>query len=132
MTQHTITSNRGFFVFGDIALALAFGAICFVALNVTTGGLLVSIAGAVVIFAVVAVLHFLIWGRALSRSASTSAVSPADAATEVGTSSTPYSVALDEMERLELIRALEQSRAATLLPESDLRELLDRLRGFGA
>jgi hypothetical protein len=108
-----------------IVLAVIFGALIYAVLTLLTGGFLVSVSVVVAAFVLAALFHYFTWGEYMTPA--TPAGRPLT--TQEGPAPVDeFSVAINERERAELIRALEQShvRSATT------QELLERLRGYGA
>jgi hypothetical protein len=118
----------------ELLLGVLFGGALFSLLLVTTSGILVSLAIAAVSMLVFGLLHYWTWGQGLSKQ-----VDPEQQTSLAGDEPPPtdeFTLTLSEQQRDALIGALERSLAvagASQAPhEETIRDLLDRLRGFGA
>jgi hypothetical protein len=133
----------------DVALAAVFGVVLFALLNIVTGGVLVSLLTTLAAMLLFGLGHYIFWGQVLSRTVAEGSDKEQARARPQGPTSAPDEVtlALNERERLELLRVLEQSlaeqaaRARQPVPATDkraqadealLRKLLEKIRIFGA
>jgi hypothetical protein len=118
----------------ELLLGVLFGGALFSLLLVTTSGILVSLAITGVLLFAFGLLHYVTWGQGLSRR-----VDPEQQTALAGDPSPvtdEFTLTLSEQQRDALIGALEHSLAVTEPPQGPqkemIRDLLDKLRGFGA
>jgi hypothetical protein len=118
----------------ELLLGVLFGGALFSLLLVTTSGILVSLASAGVLLFVFGLLHYWTWGQGLSKRVDPEQQAPL--ANDQAPPTDGFTLTLSEQQRDALIGALEHSLAVTEPPQGPqkemIRDLLDRLRGFGA
>jgi hypothetical protein len=121
---------------GNIVLAVLFGLVATAILGLTTAGMVVTLVTVTLLFLVVGLLHFFLWGRSAVPErkrqgvevVSRTEVQPADL----------VNVELTEEERLELIELLETSMSSPSLAsgtprrQAERQALRQKLRMFGA
>jgi hypothetical protein len=132
--------SRG--ILWEVLLALIFGAFVFAILALVTGDLLVNLIPTVGAMALFAVCHYFLWGQVAWQE-----VAPERRKEEARARLQPEQVkpsdelsqALDERERVELMSVLERSLrdnspgdGRSAQQKETIREVLDRLHGFGA
>ena len=144
MKTYRQTSWHTWIAMGDVVLAGLFGLFIFVLLNVVSLGLLVTLATVGVLFLIFGLAHYFVWGRVMtSPTTRLDQSAPKDRPATSGL----FVFELNENERLELLRLLEES-----LPPKDAlsgepivsketrdsrklslrHNLVDKLRMFGA
>jgi hypothetical protein len=132
-------------VIGDVALAAASAACLFAVLIMATGGVLISWLTAIVAFVLFGMVNYLFWGHRLLKSVAGErrrAMSQARLVRASNVSADEFILELNDAERAELMRTLEQSLADAppavgAIPgaaneREAIRGVLDKLRGYGA
>jgi hypothetical protein len=127
---------------GEVLLALFFGVIIFAILVLVTGGFLINLIPAAGAMALFALFHYLFWGQVAEAEMAQERrkeESRARFQAEHERPSDEFNLVLNERQRIELMDVLEKS--LTEPPQGNerraqqketIREVLDRLRGFGA
>jgi hypothetical protein len=134
-------------LFGQLLLAIVFGVMIFVGLNIASAGILTSVLILGGFFVLFGLVQYALWGRALAEDtgASTPEIRGPKACVLKTGPTDEFSLGLNEQERRELLKILEQSVAeprrsqpprredeANKSRMAIRRELLDRLRMYGA
>jgi hypothetical protein len=148
MNSQANTRRWSWQFFWQVVLAAVAGVVIFAFLSFASAGVLASAVTATVLpLIALGFLQYFLWGRALLAS-----VAPERRQAEVQvrrerTSATPvdeFPLLLNDRERIELLNVLEETLARTSAPSSAavtgnsrfreevLRELRDRLRGYGS
>jgi hypothetical protein len=132
-------------IFWEVLLALLFGGVLFVFLDLASAGIFTGLIIVLAVAAVVGLFHYLFWGREmLVDVASRRARVPQWTEPKVGTTvpGHEFFVELNEDERRELLQLLEQAAKVTAIkegapapaePNGDMRrQLIEKLRMYGA
>jgi len=123
------SSMRQWMFFWNIAFTALFGFFLFVMLDLVSFGVLTSLVTMAVLFVLFGVAHYAVWGQMLSNEVGPEPKAPA-ANQRV---STNLVVEINDQERAELLKLLEQTRnAADPRARAVRSELLDKIRMFGA
>jgi len=120
-----LSSTRQWMFFWNVVLTALFGLFLFMMLDIVSAGLLTTVITVGVFFVLFGIAHYFVWGRTMAQEEIRRATPPS-AATEA-----PFVIELNDRERAELLRLLEQSRVNASAPEIR-RDLLQKVRMFGA
>jgi hypothetical protein len=120
--------------FWEVMLAFALGIFLFAILDVISAGLFFTLVLGGVAFAVLASVHYLLWGREFSWTAKESQFQASRGRLIPEAPPNEFAVNVSDAELRELIQLLEHSPAVAAADDKNAamrRQLIDKLRMFG-